>query len=311
MTDEHNPRAEIGGNQPPANEFEERLEAQNEGLLDLEMDLELKSGKLPHEVQSDEDAAAITRWVTQARDVARDVEASRVETKAPYLEREKQIDGWFGRFKARLLAKAKEIEQRSTPYLQAKLAREEAEARARAAAAREAAQRREAEAQEARRAEQAAAEARRRQEEEVRAAARKSEIEAAAAERRLREAAAAEAAAAKARETADTSHRMAAMAEERAEKRAENPGRLGKAAGGGGNARVVMVPGFRIVSMPKLMQSMGPLNSYMDQPLIDRALGRWCKDPNRGEIPGVEYLETPETKTSATRPGHYVSERDG
>ena len=157
MTDE-NPG--LGHNQPPADEFTARLEAQNDALLDREVDLELASGKLPHEITSDEDVAQITRWVRAARDLAnKEVEVRRVEMKAPYLERERQIDDWFGKFKKRLIAKALEIEQRSTPYLQAKQARAQAEARARQEAAAAERRRQEAAAEEARRVEREAARA--------------------------------------------------------------------------------------------------------------------------------------------------------
>jgi chemotaxis protein histidine kinase CheA len=306
---------------PEADPFVQRLEADHEDLLDLEMDLLLAGGKLPAEVTSDDDVATITKWVTTARGLFRDVETKRVEVKAPYLEREKQIDGWFGDFKARITARAKEIEQRSTAYLQAKQAREEAEARARAAAAAEERRRQEAEAQEARRREQAAREAQEAAEQALRdAAKRQAAAEVTAqAEARLREANEAAAAASAQVESADQGLRTAALSEERAERKAENPGKLGKATGGGGNARVVMVPGYRIDSVSKLLQSLGPMGSYIDIKELEAPLRRWAgivqnldKAKDRTEIPGVTWFEQPETKTVAARPNQsrYTSERE-
>lgn len=295
-----------GANNPPANDFEQRLEAKNDTLLDMEADLSLDSGKLPREVASDDDVAAITAWVTKVRKLAREVEDRRVVEKEPYLDRGRRIDTWFGKFKDRLLTRAKEVEQRSTAYLQAKQARAQAEARARQEAAAAERRRQEAVAEEARRVEREAAARARRAEEEVAAAARRSAEETAAAEAKLRAANQASAAAAAKTEAADKEVRTAAQAEERAERRAENPTELGKAPGGGGNARVEMAPHFRVVSVSKFLQSLGPFHQWVDMKELERPMQRWAniakeKPEIRAEIPGLEYFETAVTKTTATR----------
>jgi len=324
MTDES---AGLGHNQPPSEqaEYVARLEGDHEDLLDRQGDLELARGKLPQQVQSDEDVAAITAWVTQMRQLARDAEDRRKDAKAPYETRGRWIDGFFGAggspvagsFRARILEAAKTAEQRSTAYLTAKRAREQAEAQERARAAAREREAKEAAARAAREAEQKAAAARAAAEARLREAAQKSPAESVAAAQELQHAVQQEVEAGAATEQADTAHRQAALKEEREEKRTEDPRRAGKTSGGGGNANVTMVPGYRITSVPQLLQSIGPLHPFVDMKWLEAPLQRWARiaqnrPADRTAIPGVEWFEQPEVKTTAARqppPGHYTRDR--
>jgi hypothetical protein len=308
MSDEHNPRAEIGGNLPPDESVAivARIMDDLEDLLDRQVDLELERLALPVVVTTEAQATVINAFVVKARLLARDFEARRVEIKAPYLLREKLIDGAVGGRRATVLGDAKNVEQRNTAFLQAKRRREEAEARAKAEAAAAARRAQEAEAAAARERQRKAEAERVAQERAVAEAARKSAAEAAAAEAALREAHRKEEAAAKAAESADTGVRQAQLAEDRAERRVAQPERLGRAGGGGANAKVVMKPRYRIESLTRLLGSLGPLNPYVDMRWLEGPLQRWANiaqgDPKiREDIPGVEYFEEPETKTTPTR----------
>jgi hypothetical protein len=302
------PDHQIGANDPPDEMavYVERLRGDIEDLLDMMGDLELARSKVPKQVEDDAGQAAVTAHVVALRRLAKDFEDRRVETKAPYLVREKAIDTLFNGYRADILKAAKTVEGRATAYLQAKARREQELARARAEAA--AAERRAQEeaAAAAREAERQAARARQQAEEELAAAARESAAAAAAAEAKLREATREQGRLTKAADKAETGARQAGLAEDRADRRAAQPETLSKTGGGGGNAKVVMKPRFRIENFTKLMASTGPLGTYGDMKWLEGPLQRWANiaqgDPKiRSEIPGVEYFEEPETKTTATR----------
>jgi chemotaxis protein histidine kinase CheA len=303
------PDHQIGANKPPASESElfiERINGDIEDLLDDMADLELALRRVPDEVEDENGQAIVTAHVLKLRKLARELEIKREELKAPYLERGKVIDRLFGDYRAHLLTTAKTVEARATAFLQARKRREQEEARARAEAAAVERRRQEAVEEAARRKAREAEETRRRAEEAVVAAARQSQAEAAEAERVLREAAREEQRAAREAETASKGVRTAGLAEERAERRASDPAALGKTGGGGGNAKVVMVARYRIDNFTKLMASTGPLGTYGDMKWLEAPLQRWANiaqnNPKiREDIPGVEYFEEAETKTTATR----------
>ena len=126
----------------------------------------MEAARLPREITTEEEAAKVTAWAARMDTLAKDTEAKRVAIKAPYLEKEKAIDAFFGNLRGAIRSRADGIRGRLAPYLAAKKAREEAEAREKARIAREDAARRQREAEEAR--ERAALAERRRQEEEAR-----------------------------------------------------------------------------------------------------------------------------------------------
>jgi pyruvate/2-oxoglutarate dehydrogenase complex dihydrolipoamide acyltransferase (E2) component len=302
------PDHQIGANDPPPEEqiFVDRLKGDIEDLLDEMADLELALRKVPEEVADETQQALVTKHVLALRALAHQLEDKRVEVKGPYLQRERWIDGLFNGYRAHLLTTAKTVEGRNTAFLQARQKRQQEEARAKAEAAAKVRREQEAAAAAAREEQRQAERARVAAEEAVRRAARESEEAAAQAEANLRQAAKNEQAASKAAQTADKGVRTAGLAEERAERRADNPEALGKAGGGGGNAKVVMVPRYRIDNFGRLMASTGPLGTYGDMKWLEGPLQRWANiaqgDPKiRGDIPGVDYFEEPETKTTATR----------
>ena len=158
--------AGVGHNQGPEDPFLASLEEESASLADRQMTLEMEAARLPREITTEEEAAKVTAWAARMDTLAKDTEDKRVAIKAPYLEKGKAIDAFFGSLRGAIKSRADGIRGRLAPYLAAKKAREEAEAKEKARIAREEAARRLREAEEAR--ERAALAERRRQEEEAR-----------------------------------------------------------------------------------------------------------------------------------------------
>lgn len=303
------PDHQLGANNPPdeAALFVERLNGDIEDLLDQMADLELALSKVPKVVEDEEGQAKVTKHVLELRQLARDLETKRVEVKAPYLAREKAIDGLFNGYRDNCLATAKTVEARAIAFLQARQLRLQAEARAEAKRKADEAAAAAAAAAAAKKTLDDAAAARAVAEEALRQTAARQAAPTVnlEAERRLRAATQAEIDASKGLETADKGARQAELAEERAERRVEAPS-LSKARGGGGNAAVVMVPRWRLENWGKLFATLGPLSGYLDMKVIEGALDRWAKvaqnkPTERQAMPGVSWYEEPEVKTTPTR----------
>lgn len=311
--------AVIGHNRPPTDQetFVERLEDANGALTAKFAALDRDKRKLPAEVKTAEDLAAVNAWVVRARALAREAETRRVEVKAPYLERERWVDEWFGDIKKTATTDAATVEKRGTAYLLAEKARAQALADAAAAAARLEAQRI---ADEAAAAQAAAAEAtrvRQAAEDKLRAEAAALKAPAAAAEaptpandhtaplpdaaEALRVAHQDAGAAEEAADALASQARVAELAASRLEQRAAEPSKLGRAVAGGASSRVNMVWVGKIRSYPRLLQSLGECGPYFLQADVDGMVARAAKAKQRPEIPGVEWLEEPEVKTTAAR----------
>jgi hypothetical protein len=291
--------AKIGHNDPPeetvADRLRARLEAEYAAMVEEIADHELAAAKLPKVVNTDEDVAAINAWVVKARGLYRRAEDTRKAEKDDYLQAGKTIDAFFAEIKDDVAKRAKDLEDRNTPYLQAKAAREEAERRAQAEAKRKAAE-------EAAAAEQAAL-----------AAQRKAQEEAAAAERQIREAkdaetlAAAEAASREANRKAKIESDAAAQAAkdvaqatksaDRDEKIADGGGRhaLGRTSAGGGSSSLKTEWKYRVTDRAALAATLGGLQPFLAQQAVDDALARAARAPSKPEINGVEFY--PETTT--------------
>ena len=322
-------------NRPPegVDPFVATLEERHAALLRQQSDLELAVRKLPQEVTSDEDVALINAHVLARRNLAREVEATRVDVKAPYLSRERVIDAWFGGIKTALEGRAKAIEQRSAPYLHAKRQREQAEADARAAKlrqdAREAQERADAALAAQRKAEQdrlaeeqrqrdlETERARQQQEQEriAREAQTASEtpapapapaeplVSAAEQEEAHRKSIAAQQEAQKKAEDAAEEARKLNLAASRADTQAARGGGLGRTQGGGASAKANMVWVGRIDSFPKVIQSMGPLGPFLNETILRDAVAKAARANPRPEVPGVVYSQELEVKTTQTRAG--------
>lgn len=329
--------AGIGHNEPPEGDpFELALEEKNQDLWKRWGALEMRRLKLPKEPATEEEAALITAWTAETRELGRDFEKRRVEIKAPNLKREQQIDAKFNGQRKTIASKADEIEQRNGPYLRAKREREEAERREQARIAREkqealelaaaesrrlaqeAEQRRLTAEREAREAEQTRvrdAEAKRVREEEAEAARNAPQPEkptaevvpikpgptAAENEAAMRQAGVEEARAQRAADLADEAARKAGVAANRAEKKADQTGQLGKVSAGGANQRATMVWVGKVTNFGQVLQSLGPLGPFFNETVIQDAVARAARHPDRPAIPGVSYSEQLDVKTTATR----------
>lgn len=322
MTDQ---TAGIGHNEAPEGDpFALQIEEKNTDLWRMLGALEMRRLKLPKEPKTEEEAALVTTWVADARELMRTFEDRRKEVKEPYLRRGQTIDKVFNPPKEAINAKALDVEKRNGPYLRAKREREEAERRAQAKIAREKQEAIEREAAEARRLEREAQERREREEREARDAeqrrvreeedarrAQESDVaplapaepapSAEANQERMRQANLDEQAAIKRREALEAESRKAALAADRADKRADQTGQLGKVTTGGANQRADMVWVARVDSWSKVMQSVGPLAPYLNEQIIRGAIDRAAKHPSRPEIPGVSYAEELAVKTTTRR----------
>lgn len=317
--------AGIGDNKPPSDidPFVLRLEEANAGLLRRQTALEMRAIKLPKESASDEDVALISTFAVDARALAREIEAVRVEVKQPYLNRERQIDGWFNPIKEQLAARAAAMEKRNGPFLLAKRQRDEAEQRAKADRAREEAAERQRLADEAaaeqRRLERERAEAeqRVRDEEQERQRQARADAEAETAqqappagetvrpvseqETSLQDAhSAAQAASANADKLAEEA-RVAQLAADRAENKAGRVNSLGKVAGETASARAEMIWVGRVKSFPAIIQSLGPLGPFFNEQTIRDAVDRAARSKDRPAIPGAEFSQEIDVVTRARR----------
>lgn len=149
MLDKPNPRAEIGGNDPPVgvDHLAERLREAHLDLLKRQAELLDGATRAPVVIESEEVAEQATDFIKQVQICAKNLEAARVKEKEPFLDASRRVDGFF-KTAADPLARVKaEIERRLTLYQRRKadeerqrreeaerMAREEAAARAREAA---------------------------------------------------------------------------------------------------------------------------------------------------------------------------------
>lgn len=329
-------RHQLGANNPPdaIDDFDARLEAENADLFDRETDLVLETRKLPKEVTSEADVAKMTEHMLKRRALVRDLEKARVEAKQPYLERGRAVDRVFGSATGRIAEDADKLEKRSVPFLAAKARREREEAQAKAREAQEALERTRREQFEAQQREAAARRQRELDEQKLaeqekeRARVAKLQAEADASETgftvveddfldlpsadeqeaALRQSELDVQRAEDASVAAAEEARVAQLAADQAEQKASNVGSLGRIQGGGGSAKVRTVWEARIVSWPKLRESLGPLGALnekwgnaMSNSVISDAVDRCCKFDPRPDVPGVEFQETVDIRTTASR----------
>jgi len=301
----------IGDNAAPdIDPFLIKLEEDNRALKERQADLEIRRFGLPKTPACDEDVALINAWVVDARKLAREFEARRVEVKEPYLKRGTLIDGFFGGIRKLLQEGADAVEARSGPYLKVKQAREDAERREKARLAQEAADKARREAEEARRVQEEAAKAERERVAAAEAAARAKaqpepekpsgpspeEVEAEAREAAM-EAERARMALLKAEEEARKAQALAEREAAKAQKGAPVRTQVG-----GASAKVNPVIVGRVQNWPAVLAGLGPLGRYFTEATIQDAIDRCARDPKRpGEIPGVAFFEETQVKTTASR----------
>lgn len=301
MADSEYTLAKIGDNSPPpdVDPFLEQLEEEYAKLIEEIGDHELKLYRLPKEVKSDDDVAAINGWVVAAKKLFRCLEDGRKDKKDFYIKRGKLIETWFGALKTGIETKADAISQRSTGYLTAKREREEAEAAARAVQARRQAEEQAAVERAEREAVEQAALAAREAEERLRAAkddAARAEAEearrVALEQQRLAQDAADQA--------AKDAHKLDKVAD-RTERVLAGDHTLEKTQGGGANASVKTVWVGKVQNMGALLTSLGPLGSFLKESEVYDAVARAAKADARPAIPGVVWDTKLETKIHATR----------
>ena len=79
-------------NNPP---ISERLALENEDLTPLVEAIAARANAAPKVIGSPDDAAVVSQLIVDARKLARDVDARRVNAKAPYLQAGRDVDGFF------------------------------------------------------------------------------------------------------------------------------------------------------------------------------------------------------------------------
>jgi hypothetical protein len=306
LTEDHNPRSEIGGNNPPdlLTILKEGLEKKHKGLFDSVADLTLESYDIPKadEIKTDEDVARVNAIVVRIRAEARKGEKVRKEEKDEYLKGGRVVDDTLKDGVIQPLTDlATKLEQRSAPYLAAKRAEEEARRRAEQEAARVAAE----EARERERVEREAARVAEEAAEAERQMVRQAADETARAEatERLRQA---ESARQLSQDAADQAARDSAgstrLAETHERALTTGAGKLSRTQGGGAAARLDEFWTHTITDAPALLASLGPLNPFFSTADISEALNR-CALANKDTvaIPGVRFFKDHRVRTSATK----------
>jgi hypothetical protein len=303
--------AGIGHNQPPTDQeiFIAKLEETYAQLPTAYADLERERRKLPKEVTSQAHVDAITAFAVKCGRLAQDAERTRVMVKAPYLEREKWIDGWFNDIKALAKASMDQTTAKANAWLQGRRRAEEAARAAAAARAREEARAAEQAAQAARDAEEAARKARQGAEESLRKPAPAPEpagenvvaFPAASEENRLRETYESEQAAQIAAEEAAKAARVAQHQAEQAEEHAIAPAPLPRASQAGGSIKVKESWSPRVLSLIVLRESLGPSGPHFTERELDVMLVRAARVDSPPAIPGVQWIAESSVKTTLSR----------
>lgn len=308
MSDDHNPLAEIGGNDPPtdAQLLALKLEQDHAELIAACAAVEIAAMALPEAPATDEECAAITELVAKAKAAVKKAEKTHTAEKEPFLSQGRVVDGFFKGLWTPLEATIKANEARINAYMRAKAEKERQE---RLAAARE----------QERIAQEAAAE-KERLEAEARAAERRAE-EAAEAIRKAatpeaRQEAAAEMNAAEqegvaARAGAEDSAKEAAQAERigEAHERAAggSVGKLGKVTTGGAGTAHTTFWNHRIKDADALVASLGPLGRHLTNDAIMSAIAAAKREAiaantiEHFSIPGVEFFEDSRTTVRQAR----------
>ncbi len=132
-----NPRAQMGGNNPP---LLETLADTNKALIGEIDPIALRANKLSTDIKAadgvikDEDQLGIVaELVTDTIALSKRIEARRVVEKEPYLTAGREVDGFFATFKERLGRIEQVFADLSTAYQRKKAADERARAEAEAA----------------------------------------------------------------------------------------------------------------------------------------------------------------------------------
>lgn len=119
-----NPRAVVGGNNPPEPTLVEKMTEAAAPLV-KELDaLAEKANALPKTVKSDEENLEVGAVVKEARSISKRVEALRVEIKAPIIQAGKDVEAFFGVPADRLKRIITTLEDRGTAFVNAKAAGE-------------------------------------------------------------------------------------------------------------------------------------------------------------------------------------------
>ncbi|PZU95492.1 MAG: hypothetical protein DI527_00350 [Chelatococcus sp.] len=142
MSDEENPRAVIGGNNPPDDRpqtTEQKLAAKY-AARGAEIERIAKAAnEAPKKVRSEDDLIAVGTVVTDAKKIAKRLKTDKAEEKEPHIDANKQIEAFFGAWDLRLDRIAKSLTDRASAYQEeveaaARLKAEEAAQKAREAA---------------------------------------------------------------------------------------------------------------------------------------------------------------------------------
>lgn len=295
------PRHEIGANDPPAEDYAEILAQQNEHLLSQAAELESAAALLPREVETEEHMGEITAWVVKAQNLTRAAEKVRKETKEPHLVKGRAVDTFFGSIAAMANTRIASVEKRKIPYLQARRAAEEAERSRQAAILRQSQQEALQRENEEREATNLAAAAVDTAKEKLRNATTEEEI--AAAETELRAAAKIAQLSGDAAEQAVKDAKAAGKVADRQERIIAGDHRLvlGKVSAGGGSSTLRVSWKPDVHNAARLTASLGPLAPFLGDAAIDAALQRAAKADTRPAIPGVDFIEDLQARTTAAR----------
>lgn len=311
MSEATNPRAVVGGNEPPLappDKIAAALELEHAELLTEAAGLESGSYALPEQPANDEESAQVTDYVVRVKKVAKRLEDARTEAGRPYLEAGRNINALFADFHGPLVAKkeglADRLTQRVTIYSNAKMEREAAERRERERQERERAEAQRREEQRLR--DEAEAAQRLADEEAARIRNAKNAEERAAAQKRMQDA---ETAAAAARRDADKADEAAGKAERKADvqaRAADGPG-LGRVSAAGSTSSVTKEWTHAITDAQALMRSLGPLGEYLSNDTISQALSRATRERAAAGsigafvVPGVKFFQQDKTNIRASR----------
>ncbi len=227
------------------------------------------AGSAPMVVEDDADISVLREAVRGLMAQHKRAEAIRVDTKQPYLNAERVVDGYFSKLKTTLSEVQSQIEVRAKRYLDRKAAEEKARREEEARKAREEEQR---QAAAARAAEQEAAEARRKADEAARAAQESQRAdEAAKAATAKAEADASSAAAVAAQRKQAEALNTATQAQKATEAKPADMART--IASGGGMATLKQSFDFEIVDIHAI--DLEAIRSFIAQADLEKAIRRF------------------------------------
>jgi hypothetical protein len=298
MTDDHNPRAELGGNDPPTDLelLQARLERDYEPLAAEAAAIEVRAFTLPEKPATEAECATLIEFVAAAKAVVKKAEGDHTTEKKPHWDAGKAVDVFFKSLWTPLETRITANEARISAFMRAKA---EAQRQERLAAQREQDRLAQVARDEAARLEKVARDAE--EEAERKAAALR---KAATPEQRQEIAAElneAEQDASAARHGAQEATKEATQAERVGESHGRaaggSVGRLGKVTTSGAGASHSTFWNHRVVDEEALKASLGPLGPYLADDAINSAIGAAKREAVAAKtiealaVPGCEFFE--------------------